>query len=181
MTAQIIDRFPLILGFASMKARGICLKMFLHPFFGKKLENVNYSVTCEAITKDCWNGNPNRPFPRPGHCKKGLLAGWPLGIGLSEKWVPQNRWKTSFSGHDLAGKKKWTNLVSENSWPTCVRHFTLSQIASVNSVVHLNWGCFVQWIYHRKYRGINCGCSTSGVHIVFPIAIELLSPPPQGR
>lgn len=106
MTAQIIDRFPLILGFASMKARGICLKMFLHPFFGKKLENVNYSVTCEAITKDCWNGNPNRPFPRPGHCKKGLLAGWPLGIGLSEKWVPQNRWKTSFSGHDLAGKKK---------------------------------------------------------------------------
>ena len=144
MTAQIIDRFPLILGFASMKARGICLKMFLHPFFGKKLENVNYSVTCEAITKDCWNGNPNRPFPRPGHCKKGLLAGWPLGIGLSEKWVPQNRWKTSFSGHDLAGKKKWTNLVSENSWPTCVRHFTLSQIASVNSVVHLNWGCFVQ-------------------------------------
>jgi len=75
MTAQIIDRFPLILGFASMKA------------------------------KDCWNGHPNRPFPRPGHCKKGLLAGWPLGIGLSEKWVPQNRWKTSFLGHDLEKKK----------------------------------------------------------------------------
>ena len=114
MTAQIIDRFPLILGFASMKA------------------------------KDCWNGHPNRPVPRPGHCKKGLLAGWPLGIGLSEKWVPQNRWKTSFLGHDLEKKTFWTNLVSENSWQSFIVVPSRLEFPDVKPIV-------IQWLLLSPY------------------------------